>query len=749
MFGHRAKPAPQMAQAVQLFERGQPAQAAALCRQIVQAQPGHAGAWQLLGITQIMAGQPGEAEPALRQALALDERNTRTLCLLGVACSQQDRADEAIAFFDRALALDPNQPGIWYDRGNTLYALGRDDEAVQSFDRALKLEPRLADAWLNRGHALLRLERPQQAIASYESGLDLAPGHAKLWSSLAEALVLVHRMPDALACLEKALAIDDSNVDVWISMGDVLRVLGRSDLALERYDKALQLNPGIPHLWTHRALAFKELRRLDESVEALKRARELAPGDLAIAYILMSQLQHLARWHELEALWPEVLQHVRSGDFAQDSFAMLSHPHATAHDLLLAGAGYAALVRGGTTPVQRAPAANASAPRRLRVGYLSADFRDHPLSLLMVGVFEAHDKTRFETFGLSIYPQPAAGPMRTRLQGAFDQFIDLHAVGNAEAVARIAQLQLDILVDLTGYTSFCRPGIVVRRPAPIQVSYLGFPATTGMAEIDYILGDRWVTPLGSAGEFSEKIIRLPESFQANDDQRPGGAKTPSRQELGLPEHGFVFCCHNNIYKINPGMFDIWMRLLAQVPGSVLWLVADSPETDANLRRQAEARGVAGERLVFARRAPYVKYLAQYRQADLFLDTLPFNAGTTASDALWAGLPVLTQLGHSFAGRMAASLLDAVGLPELITRDAAAYEQMALKLATTPELLRELRERLERHRATSPLFNTARFTQHLERAYEMIWARHVQGLPPAEIDVPALEAPGLSAAPASP
>nr|HPR44293.1 hypothetical protein [Ottowia sp.] len=494
---------------------------------------------------------------------------------------------------------------------------------------------------------------------------------------------------------------------------------------------------------------LRSLLVAEPKLAGLEPALARLPADLPVIYSLMLVLQHLALWDKLDAIWDGVLCHVRHGTFNQDSFAMLSHPHANAHDVLLAGEGYARHHRAGAVPLPLPPSPASAAPRRLRVGYISGDFRDHPLSALMVGVFEAHDKARLETVALSTYPQPVASPMRKRLEAAFDRFIDLHAVGDQEAATRIAQLQLDILVDLTGYTSFCRPGIVVRRPAPIQVSYLGFPATTGMAEIDYILGDRWVTPLGSAGEFSEKIIRLPESFQANDDQRPGGAETPSRQELGLPEHGFVFCCHNNIYKINPGMFDIWMRLLAQVPGSVLWLVADSPETDANLRRQAEARGVAGERLVFARRAPYVKYLAQYRQADLFLDTLPFNAGTTASDALWAGLPVLTQLGHSFAGRMAASLLDAVGLPELITRDAAAYEQMALKLATTPELLRELRERLERHRATSPLFNTARFTRHLERAYEMIWARHAQGLSPAEIDVPALEVPGLSAAPASP
>jgi predicted O-linked N-acetylglucosamine transferase (SPINDLY family) len=374
------------------------------------------------------------------------------------------------------------------------------------------------------------------------------------------------------------------------------------------------------------------------------------------------------------------------------------------------------------------------------VGYLSADFREHPMAFLMAGVFEAHDRARFEVVGIDISARPVPdGALRQRLLGAFDEFVPAGALSDAALASAIRAQRIDILVDLMGLTRESRLPALLQRPAPVQVNYLGFPGTCGAAELDYIIGDRWVTPAGREADFAERIVRLPDSFQANDARRPTPAPPASRAELGLPEEGFVFCCFNNSYKLLPRSFDIWMRLLAQVPGSVLWLLASHEAVAANLRAQAQARGVDPARLRFAGRRPYARYLADFQQADLFLDTLPFNAGTTASDALWAGLPVLAQLGHSFAGRMAASLLDAVGLPELITQSEADYEALALRLANEPALLRGLRERLEANRLRSPLFDTERFTRHLERAYDGMWARHAAGLPPQGFDVPALGA----------
>ncbi|MFT4196128.1 tetratricopeptide repeat protein [Ottowia sp.] len=751
-------PATPLARAAQCFQQGDAAQAARLCEEIVRKEPADARAWQLLGMARIVGEQFAPATEALQQALALDGRNAQTLCLLGTAYSRLGRGDEAIACFDRALAIDVRQAPVWYDRGNVLHTLGRHAQALESLERALMLAPNFANAWLNRGHVLAHLKQSKEAqasykeaLASYRKAVEADPKSPTAWFALGKALTQVHRLPDALTCYEKAVALDDRNAEAWISYGATLLNLGGIDDALEAFDKAETLNPNAPSLWSHRAMALhKQGGRATEAVAALQKAHALAPHSVSITMELMHMLQNAADWQPLPPLLDAVRDLIRAGE-AASPFAMLAHPGLTADDLLKAS------VRAATQPDDEAvlptrldTPATPVGQRRLRIGYLSSDLHQHPVGRLMAGAFGAHDKSRFEIFAFSTNPlHKDQSPLGQRIHGAFDHFIDLHTGGDAQAADLIAWHKIDILVDLNGPTANARPGITARRPAPIQVAYLGHPGTTGMGQMDYILGDRWVTPPGAAAEFSEHIVRLPECFQANDNLREPVGEPPPRAELKLPEQGFVFCCFNNTYKLNAPMFDIWMRVLRQIPGSVLWLVAAEPQAEDNLRAEARARGVDGARLVFAPRAGYDLYMARYRQADLFLDTLPFNAGTTASDALWAGLPVLTQLGHSFAGRMAASLLDAVGLPELIARSAEEYEATALRLATEPGLLAALRERLAANLQTTPLFDTRRFTRHLERAYEMVWTRHVQGLPPAELDVPALDtAVPLSAAAAS-
>ena len=742
-----SRPADLFARAVQLYNAGQPAQAEPLCRQIVQAQPGHANAWQLLGITRVVDGRPADAIHPLRQALTLDPRNTQVLCLLGTAYSQSSRPQEAIACFDQALAIEPGSADIWYDRGNTQHALHLHDAALSSFDQALRVAPRHANAWLNRGHALLALQRVNEAITSLEQATDIDPRQPRSWLALGDALERTRRLPDALACYEKVVALDERNPDGWFKFGSVLQQLGRPDLALERFNTAVQLAPTSPQALLGLAQSLSEVRGQPAALTPLQKAHALDPTNPFIAPQLLNCMLHTAHWTGLPELLATVLKLLQSGGNSS-TISTLAHPDASADDVLRANRAYAdAELQRPHTPFAARSRANAA--RRLRLAYLSSDLRQHPVAFLMAGVFEAHDRDRFETFAFSTYPQADGSPERQRVLAAFEHFIDLHALGDGDAASLIARHQIDILVDLNGLTTFGRPGILARRPAPIQVQYLGYPGTTGIAEVDYIIGDRWVTPADQAGAFSEHIVRMPDSFQANDDRRHIATDTPSRAALGLPDAGFVFCCLNNTYKINPRVFDLWMRLLRQVPQAVLWLLGDSDAARQNLRAEAQARGVAPERLVFAERRPYDQYLAQYRQTDLFLDTLPFNGGTTASDALWAGLPVLTQLGHTFAGRMAASLLDNVGLPELITRSAEEYEALALKLATEPGLLKSYRDRLAANIPTARLFDTQRFTRHLERAYEMIWARHVRGLPPAAIDVPALEASApLSAAAAA-
>jgi len=370
---------------------------------------------------------------------------------------------------------------------------------------------------------------------------------------------------------------------------------------------------------------------------------------------------------------------------------------------------------------------------RIRLAYLSADLYNHATAHLMAELFERHDRTRFELIALSFGPD-RRDAMRSRLASAFDRFIDVRHLGDEAIAAYARELGVDIAVDLKGFTIDARPGIFAWRAAPVQVSYLGYPGTLGMESMDYVIADRQLASLADAAFYSEKLVRLPYSYQPNDTGRGIAAILPSRASQGLPEAGFVFCCFNNNYKISPAVWDIWMRLLHQVPGSVLWLLEGNELAVANLRAQAVRSGVAPQRLVFAARAPLDVHLARHRLADLFLDTLPYNAHTTASDALWAGLPVLTLKGHSFAGRVAASLLHAVGLPELVTHNAQDYEALALQLAGDPARLAGFCGKLAIQRDVAPLFDTQRLRLHLESAYEVMYRRSQDGLPPEAFDV---------------
>jgi predicted O-linked N-acetylglucosamine transferase (SPINDLY family) len=370
---------------------------------------------------------------------------------------------------------------------------------------------------------------------------------------------------------------------------------------------------------------------------------------------------------------------------------------------------------------------------RIRLAYLSADFHEHATAYLMAELFELHDRARFEVSAISFGPNKRSR-MRTRLRRSFERFIDVRAQSDHEVASLVREMEIDIAVDLKGFTTDSRTGILAYRAAPIQVNYLGFPGTMGADYIDYILADRVVIPEEHQPCYTEKVVYLPDSYQVNDSRRSIAERTPSRAEAGLPERGFVFCCFNNNYKITPAVFDVWMRLLRQVPDSVLWLLEANAVAASNLRREAQARGVEPERLVFAKRAKLAEHLARHRLADLFLDTLPYNAHTTASDALWTGVPVLTRLGSSFAGRVAASLLRAVGLPELIARSVEEYEALALELATDPALLRQFKDRLAANHLTAPLFDTARFTRHIEAAYTRMWEIGQRGEVPRSLDI---------------
>jgi len=593
--------------------------------------------------------------------------------------AQLGRHAEALAQYNQALKQRKNFFEALFNRGNLFLETGRAPDALADFDSVVAIRPDVPAVWNNRGTALRRLRRSQDALASYDRALALAPSHVNALTNRAIALFDLRRLEQALAAADAALAVQGDFAEALYIKGNILRDLGRLGEAQASFEHVLKIAPG--HGFALNGLA-----------------------QMAAA---------LCDWNKAAALAPQLASDVLANRSLIQPFILMGYSEDPAL-LRRCAENYVHRMAPSQPPLcDRKPYRH----DRIRLAYLSADFHQHPTAQLMAELFERHDRARFEVTAIAFGPDDNSA-MRHRLVAAFDRFDDVRDLSDLEVAQLIRAREIDIAVDLNGHTHESRPGIFSHRPAPVQVNYLVYPGTTGAAFMDIVLGDRIVLPLDQQPFFSEKIIHLPDCYQANDATRLV-PPAPTRAEAGLPDGAFVFCCFNNSWKITAAVFDIWMRLLQQVPDSVLWLL----ETPAagNLRAEAEARGVDAERLIFAPKLPSSQHLARHQLADLFLDTLPYNAHTTCSDALWAGLPVVTCIGKAFHGRVAASLLKAISLPELVAARLQDYEALALELAKNPALLKATREKLARNRSTTPLFDSEKFRKGIEAAYEAMLA----------------------------
>lgn len=692
--------------------------------------PRHFPAHFMLGSALAKSRQYEPALASYDQALQLNPRLAEAHLDKGTIHFATSRYDDALSAYDNALTLRPDLAAAALGRCYTLIQLGRHDEALAAADHTLKLQPDLPEAWVGRGNALLDLGRLEDAAAAYDRALTIGPHLAPAWSGHGNILLRSGRQRDAEVAFDRAIAADAAFAEAWLGRGTVLLSLGRHRDAAAALDHAIVLNPGLVSAWLAKGQVAYLEKRYDDALAAWNRALDLNPGQAAVAAACLRVKLHQCDWTDFESDCASVRSSVRSGKLVSP-FMFVAIPSTSAEQLQCARSWAENNFRLRSSPVWRGERYNHD---RIRIGYLSADFHQHATSQLMAGVFEHHDRTRFEVTAISVGPNDGSD-MRRRIEAAFERFVDAKPQNDAQIAELVRALEVDILVDLKGYTQDARTGIFAMRSAPIQVNYLGFPGTIGAGFIDYIVADRNVIPEHDFDCYAEKIVWLPESYQANDRDRAIADMMPVRVEHGLPDDAFVFCCFNDNYKITPDVFSSWMRILAAVENSVLWLFEDNPTAADNLRREAQARGVAPRRLVFARRLPTSAHLARHRCADLFLDTLPYGAHTTASDALWTGLPVVTCLGDSFAARVGASLLNAIRQPELITTTSAAYEQLAIELASDPDRLATLRAKLARNQLTTPLYNTKQYTRHLEAAYATIMERHLAGLPPDHVRLP--------------
>jgi len=645
------------------------------------------------------AGRLSEAVRLYNAILDMDPEHFAARHYLGVARHQQGRHSEALVLLAQAVTLDPQSEDAHMHLGVVLQTTGRSEEALAHFDTALAIQPAFASALNNRGAALNSLARQEEALASYDAALAIRPDYVDAHYNRGICLWELKRFAEALASYDAVLAIDPHHAGALCNRGVVLQDQQRFSEAFSAYEETLTLCPDDRYALAGMAVCAQ--RACD-----WKRVSDIAGRldlDIAAGKAVVSLLNFLGMSDN------PTLQRACAETYVRNTIAR---------------------------PTQILPPVPIRRHRRIRVAYLSADFHQHATAHLTAELFELHDRDRFEILGISFGVDDGSA-MRHRLIRAFDQFHDVRAKSNAEVSKLLRALEVDIAIDLKGHTRDARPGIFAHRPAPVQVSYLGYPGTTGADFIDYVIADPIVLPLDLRPFYAEHIVHLPDCYQPNDTTR-AIAEIPERRHLGLPPTGFVFCCFNNNWKITAPIFGIWMRLLRAVPDSVLWLLKDNESARINLCRQASADGIDPARLVFAPRAAQPEHLARHRCADLFLDTLPYNAHTTASDALWVGLPLVTCLGKTFAARVGASLLHAIGLAELVVTDLASYETLALELAQNPQRLQRLRRRLEQNRAIYPLFDTQRFRRHLEAAYICMWEIWQNGEAPKHFRVDPLD-----------
>lgn len=775
-------------QALALHQAGRLAEAEAAYRQIMRADPRDYPSRCMLGRLRVEQGRHEEAEKILESALQINDAAPQGLAFYGVALLRQRKFDAAAAMFERAIAaaphdatqrrnlgdalrglqryqdalnsydealqLDSRLPEVLACRAETLMTLGRYAEALASSDAALALASSLPSALSSRAAALAALERNEEAVAAYRVLLRHKPNDVPALGQRAHLLALLQRYEEAIADFNTALNIEPRNAHLLMLRGMALAQRRQFEPAVASYDAAVAIDATQPELFFHRALALEELGALEPAVDSYDRALALRPDYIAalnnrsgtlgllrrfgearagMERILAAEPDHIyafggvahcmlnaCDWSRREEIETQLRERILAAKVEIPPGTLLAYLDDPQLQLLCARNHVQFNVTG-----RKAYDGPVHSHDRLRIAYLSADFHEHPTARLAVELFERHDRARFEIFALSFGANDDSA-MRARLKAAFEHFHDVRAMNNADILALMRQLEIDIAVDLKGYTQDARAMLFAQRAAPVQVNYLGFPGTLGADFYDYVLADSIVAPMELQPFFDERIVHLPQCYQPNDSQRAAPPATTTRNAAGLPETGLVFCCFNNNFKIAPIFFDVWMRLLHAVDGSVLWLLEDNPEASTNLRSEAKARGIDPRRLVFAPRVAPLEHLARHHLADLFLDTLPYGAHTTASDALWMGVPIVTCLGKAFAGRVGASLCHAVGLQELVARDLAEYEAIALSLARDSRRLTAIKTRLAAERMSYPLFDSRACARGIEAAFTSMWKIHQSG-----------------------
>ena len=667
-------------------------------------------------------------KPSPKHLMSLSQHAYVTnLIQRGLALHQEFRLEEAQLIYEQALRVHPHNFDALHFLGILLTQISHYEQAHQVLSKAIKLNSKNPACYNNLGITLKELKRISEALYNFNKAIALDPSFPEPYNNKGRVLHDLKKYDDAVLNYDKAIKLKPENAEPYCNKGISLKELNRLDEAIFNFNRAISIKPDYLEAIYNKGISLQELKHFGEAFASYEKAFSIKSDyDFLIGLLLHAKML-ICHWEDFDQLQNTLLQNIHSGKKASTPFSLLAltdspSTHKLCSEIYSREMHPANNLLGGIPKRLK--------KNKIRLGYYSADFWNHPVSILIAELFETHNKDKFELIGFSVGPN-IQDEMRERLMSSFDQFFDVGSQSDQEIAKLSRLLDIDIAIDLGGFTKNARTNIFAYRAAPIQLSYIGYLGTMGAEYFDYLIADSTIISRDSEPLYSEKIIYLP-SYQVNDRKRRISNKAFTRKELGLPDSGFVFACFNNTYKILPATFDGWMSILKAVEGSVLFLYADNQLTEQNLKKEAEKRDIEPERIIFGQRLPFDEYLARYHMCDLFLDTLPYNAGTTASDALWVGLPVLTLLGKSFPARYAASLLKAIELPELITYTQEEYESLAIELGTNPEKLATIKQRLTINRLTTPLFNTPLFTKHIEDAYTKVMERYWSNLPPDTI-----------------
>lgn len=692
-------------------------------KSLIQIAPNSEIAFNQLGNALHGQGKTTEAIHAYQHAVELQPGNIDALYNLGSTLQEQKQHEQALTCFHKVISLQPAHPEAYNNLGNTCLELGMIDEALGCFQQALTIRPDYAMAYNNLGNAYKQKNMHEHAIQCYHKAIKLDPQFTNPWLNLGTILYAQGEFQQAISCCEHILSLTPEDAGAHNNLGTIYYAQGNIIQAIRHCRHAVTLNPDFPEAWYSLGVALRSNSDIKGSNECYRRALSLKPDYVLANNLLLFQSLEICDWQNWQPRFQQLKNDLRSQpDIRIEPFTLLATP-STGDEQLICSRQRALITESTLASLRNQTdfTFNTRAHSRIRIGYLSADFHTHATAYLIAELLELHDRSRFEIYAYSYGPDENS-PMRKRLKAACDHFVDIASHTHLGAAQTIYQDEIDILIDLKGYTKGSRVEIMALRPAPIQVNWLGYPGTMGADFIDYIIADNFIIPVETEHLYSEKVIRLPDCYQINDRKRAVSSVTPSRQACGLPESGVVFCSFNQSYKILPDMFEVWMRILNQVPGSVLWLLETNQWAAENLKQEAQKRGIEATRLIFSPKLPLAEHLARYRLVDLCLDTYPVTSHTTASDALWVGCPLVTCVSDTFVSRVAGSLLHTVGLPELVTASFTDYEKRVLELINHPEMLKIIQEKLHIARDNSPLFDSTRFTHNLEAAFTTIWQK---------------------------